>query len=94
MKYLLVIGCALALAGCQTTEQVITKTELQVVIPDRTLFNCPTTKYPKPDTLTDVEVAKLLVTLQRANAECKRNLNSVWKYLHDSKAQLESETTQ
>lgn len=94
MKYALVIVGALALAGCQTTEQVVTKTELQVVIPDRTLFTCPTAKYPKPDTLTDVEVAKLLVTLQRNNAECKRNLDSVRRYLEEAKSQIESESSQ
>lgn len=90
MKYALVIIAALALTGCQTG-QVITKTELSVVLPDRSLFVCPSVAYPKSDTLTDVDVAKLLVNMQRANAECKRNINSIWKYLNDSKTQLESD---
>lgn len=89
MKKLLIVTAALMLAGCQT-EQAITKTQLQVVIPDRSLFACPTTKYPNPDTLTDVEVAKLLVTLQRNNADCKRNMNAIRTYLEDAKAQTEA----
>lgn len=89
MKYALVLVGALALGGCQTTEQVITKTELQVVIPDRTLFNCPSVSYPKSDTLTDVEVAKLLVSFQRSNAECKRNMNAIKKFLEEAKKTYE-----
>jgi hypothetical protein len=90
MRYVLLAVVALALGGCQTTEQVITKTELQVVIPDRTLFNCPSIIYPKSDTLTDVEVAKLLVSFQRSNAECKRNMNAIKTFLENAKAQTES----
>lgn len=89
MKKLLIVAAALALAGCQT-EQVVTRTQLEVVIPDRSLFVCPSTKYPNPDTLTDVEVAKLLVTLQRNNADCKRNMNAIRTYLEDAKAQTEA----
>ena len=89
MKKLLIIAAALTLAGCQT-EQVVTKTELQVVVPDRSLFVCPSTKYPNPDTLTDVEVAKLLVILQRNNADCRRNMNAIRTYLEEAKAQTEA----
>ena len=89
MKYALILGAALALTGCQT-EQVITKTNIQVVIPDRSLFVCPSVVYPKSDTLTDVEVAKLLVGFQRSNAECKRNMNAIRTFLEEAKAQAEA----
>ncbi len=88
MNKLLIIAAALALAGCQT-EQVVTKTQLEVVIPDRSLFTCPTSRYPNPETLTDVEVAKLLVTMQRNNADCRRNMNAIRTFLEDAKAQAE-----
>ena len=89
MKKLLIVAAALMLAGCQT-EQVVTKTELQVVVPDRSMFVCPSTKYPNPDTLTDVEVAKLLVILQRNNADCRRNMIAIRTYLEEAKAQTEA----
>lgn len=91
MKYALILVAALALTGCQT-EQLVTKTELRVVLPDRSLFVCPSVVYPKSDTLTDVEVAKLLVGFQRSNAECKRNMNAIRTFLEQAKAQ--AETTQ
>lgn len=89
MKYALILVVALALTGCQT-EQVITKTELRVVQPDRSLYTCPSVVYPKSDTLTDVEVAKLLVNFQRSNAECKRNMNAIRTFLEEAKAQAEA----
>ena len=90
MKYATIVAAAFLLAGCQT-QQVVTKTKLQVMIPDRSLFSCPSTNYPKSDSLTDVEVARVLVSLQRSNAECKRNMTAIKTFLENAKTQAEAE---
>lgn len=92
MKILLASVLALGLAGCAKPlpPQVLTKTEIQVLVPDRTMFYCKNVrKFPDPDTLTDVEVAKLLVELHSKNTECQKNMNAVYKYLDEAKKRTE-----
>ena len=88
MKIALAVIASLTLAGCakDLPPQIITRTEMQVVVPDRTMFYCKNVrKFPNPDTLTDVEVAKLLVELHSKNTECQKNMNAVYKFLDEAK---------
>lgn len=82
---------AAALAGCaKPPPQTLIKTEQVVIIPDRTLFNCPNVRrFPNPETLTDAEVAKLLVTLHKNNTDCQKNINTIWKTLDAAKKTAE-----
>ena len=92
MRVLLIAIAALSLGGCATAPppQFITKTELQVVMPERTMFYCQNVrKFPNPETLTDVQVAKLLVELHSKNTECQKNMNAVYKFLDEAKAKTE-----
>jgi starvation-inducible outer membrane lipoprotein len=88
MKVLLAAIATVGLAGCVTSPppQLITKTELQVVMPEKTMFYCQNVRrFPNPETLTDVEVAKLLVELHSKNTECQKNMNAVYKFLDEAK---------
>jgi starvation-inducible outer membrane lipoprotein len=87
MRILLASIISLSLAGCATTPpQLITKTDIRVVMPERTMFYCQNVRrFPNPDTLTDVQVAKLLVELHSKNTECQKNMNSVYKFLDEAK---------
>jgi hypothetical protein len=91
MKKLVVSIMAMTLAGCATPPpQVITKTKLEVVIPERTMFYCQNVRrFPNPDTLTDVQVAKLLVELHSKNTECQKNMNALYKTLDEAKKNTE-----
>lgn len=92
MKILIAAIITLALAGCAKAPppQFITKTELQVVVPDKSMFYCQNVRrFPNPDTLTDVEVAKLLVELHSKNTECQKNMNAVYKFLDQAKKKTE-----
>jgi len=82
---------AAALAGCASKPpQTLIKTEQVVIIPDRSLFNCPNVRrFPNPETLTDAEVAKLLVTLHKNNTDCQKNINTIWKTLEAAKKTAE-----
>lgn len=88
MRVLLTSAFALLLAGCASAPppQLITKTEMHVVMPEKTMFYCQNVRrFPNPDTLTDVQVAKLLVELHAKNTECQKNMNSVYKFLDEAK---------
>ena len=88
MKILLTTILSLSLAGCASTmpPQVLTKTELQVVMPERTMFYCQNVRrFPNSETLTDVQVAKLLVELHSKNTECQKNMNAIYNFLNEAK---------
>jgi len=88
MRIIIAIAAAVTLAGCakKLPPQVITKTELQVYVPDRSLFYCQNVRrFPNPDNLTDAQVAKLLVELHSKNTECQKNVNSLYKTLDEAR---------
>ena len=92
MRVLVASIALLILTGCAKAPppQVITKTELQVYVPDRTLFYCQNVRrFPNPETLTDIQVAKLLVELHAKNTECQKNMNAVYKTLNEAKKATE-----
>lgn len=73
----------LALSACTTTRSpTLISQQYVVVMPPDKLRNCPTIKnYPNPNTLTDVQVAKLLNQLDRNNRVCKNNIEAIYAYL-------------
>lgn len=87
MKIIIASLAALTLAGCASKPpQVLTKTELQVYVPDRSMFYCQNVRrFPNPETLTDAQVAKLLVELHSKNTECQKNMNALYKTLDEAK---------
>jgi len=93
MRVMLASILCFSLAGCASLTpppQVITKTELQVVIPERTMFYCQNVRhFPNAETLTDVQVAKLIVELHSKNTECQKNMNAVYKFLDEAKKKTE-----
>jgi len=93
MKIVIASLLALGLAGCASKPaQVLTKTELQVYVPERIMFYCQNVRrFPNPDTLTDAQVAKLLVELHSKNTECQKNMNAVYKTLAEAKKKAEQQ---
>jgi len=91
MKILIAAFSTFALAGCAALPaQVITKTELQVYVPEKTMFYCQNVRrFPNPDTLTDAQVAKLLVELHSKNTDCQKNMNALYKTLDEAKKKTE-----
>ena len=92
MKILLAAIAMVGLAGCAKPlpPQVLTKTELQVFVPDKSMFYCQNVRrFPNSETLTDVEVAKLLVELHSKNTECQKNMNALYKTLDEAKKRTE-----
>lgn len=92
MKIVIAVLSSLFLVGCASTKppQVITKTETKVIIPDRTMFFCKNVRaYPKSESLTDKEVAKLMVEMHKRNTECQKNMNNLYFFLEEAKKKAE-----
>ena len=90
MKKLTAVALTLILAGCATSPQYITKEKLTVVEPDKNLYICSLiAKYPNPETLTDVEVAKLLLNYETTNSECRRNMKAIQSFINQAKKKTE-----
>ena len=54
------------------------------------MFYCQNVRrFPNPDTLTDAQVAKLLVELHAKNTECQKNMNALYKTLDEAKKKAE-----
>jgi len=90
MKKILLLS-TLLIAGCQST--LVTTKEQFVVTPSASMYNCPTVNsYPDPKKLTDIEVAKLIVQLDRYNKVCKNSIDSIRTYLENAKKTIEKKS--
>lgn len=86
MKWLFALSLGLSLSACSSIPQMITKEKLTVVEPDRSLYSCPSvSRYPNPDTLTDAEVGRLLLSMERINSECRRNMKAIQTFIEQAK---------
>lgn len=80
MKRIALLGF-LCLGGCVSTD-IITKQHV-VVKPSAAMYKCDVpSSLPDPDTLTDIQVARLIETLYANNVECKASLVSIRKFLN------------
>jgi len=82
----------LLLTSCanETTPVVVTTTKHVVIMPNDKLFECPTVKmFPDSKTLTDAQVAKLIVELYKNNQFCKNNIEAVKSFLIKAKETVE-----
>lgn len=76
-------------SACSSTPQTI-RTEWKVIKPSAAMYECPLlTKWPNPDQLTDVQVAKTLVKLYKNNVKCKNSINAIEKFLEKAQRRIE-----
>lgn len=90
----LIAGASVLLAGCAGSKppQVITKVQREVIMPERSMFYCKNVRrYPKPQTLTDVQVAKIIVEMHKRNTECQKNMNNIWFFLEEAKKRADAD---
>jgi len=72
LSLLLVSACVL---DSSTIKPMLVKTKPTVYIPDNSFFYCPSVdKLPDVSTLTDSDVAKLLIQLDTNNSVCKKSM--------------------
>lgn len=87
-----IILMAMTLGACAPKPTILTVPEPVVFIPDDRLFVCPTIRnFPDPTTLTDGEIADLLIRLDTNNRTCRRSINAIRDQLLEAQAQLEND---
>ena len=91
MRLAVVLGAGLLLSACGSTESmVVTSTKYQVVMPAETMFTCDTvTQFPEARTLTDLQIARLLVELHQNNVRCRNSMMAIRHFLEDAKIRVE-----
>ncbi len=92
MKKILLIAAALGLAACNPNDpaSLITTYKYVVVHPAEAMYECPVLKnFPKWQTLTDAQVARVIAELYKNNITCKSSIESIRKFLADAEVQIE-----
>ena len=81
----------LLLGACGSDDPVVTSTKYRVVIPEESMFACDTVeRFPESRTLTDLQVARLLVELHQNNVRCRNSVQAIRQFLEDSRARIET----
>ena len=93
MKFLPLIAC-IVLVGCSDpVAEIVTSQKYEVVMPPATMFECSLVKdFPNSKTLTDIEVAKLLVTYRKTNVVCYNNITALKEFLETAKKTTDSDS--
>ena len=91
MKKLLILPIlALFLAGCDQGQIQPIVNKYHVILAPESMYNCPVVKkWPAVKTLTDLQTARLLVTLAENNNICKRSLDSIHQFYYNAKRKFE-----
>lgn len=91
MRIAIALGAALLLSACASPDPVVvTSTKYRVVVPDENMFACDTvSQFPEPRTLTDLQVARLLVDLHQNNVRCRNSIVAIRHFLEDAKIRIE-----
>lgn len=88
--YLLTFCATILLTSCNDQTQVITSYKYMVVHPAEAMYYCPVVKeFPNWKTLTDSQVAKLLVRLHQNNLDCKSSIESIRAFLNKEEKRLQ-----
>jgi uncharacterized protein YcfL len=82
MKLSLITLSSLLLMGCQNAATILTSNRNMVVMPPTELFVCPTiSEYPNQASMTDLDVARLIVQLHDNNERCRINIEAIKQFL-------------
>ena len=88
MRYVILLS-ALLLSGCSPTIKLL-EPEYKVVTPSEALYECPVeTKFPNPNKLTNEQVGRLILKLQKNNMTCKNSLDNIHTFIDQAKETVE-----
>lgn len=89
-------AAAVALGGCVTTQEqarVIVREQVVVMPPEELFRQCRALRqadFPDPRTMTEVELARLLVEANRRGLNCESSVNEIREFLREAKRKIES----
>lgn len=88
-KLLLAVGALALVAGCSTTKLPPTNTQYVIIEPPSALLRCPQLNtIPDADTLTNAQVAQVIITLDKNNKICALNMSKIRQFIDENKAQV------
>lgn len=86
MKIALALSALLLLSACGDTA-VVTSVRHTVVMPQENMFECNVVEvFPESSTLTDLQVARLLIRLYENNIGCKNSIDALRRFLEAARA--------
>ena len=90
MRIAVTLGALVLVSACASDPAVVTSTKYRVVIPDESMFACDVvSQFPEARTLTDLQVARLIVELHQNNVRCRNSVVAIRQFLDDSKIRIE-----
>lgn len=91
MKVLVLGLASLFLVACSSDDIALITVRQVVVIPPDNMFECPVVStFPESSTLTDLQVARLLVQLHQNNLQCKSSIEAINTFLNAARTRLET----
>jgi hypothetical protein len=79
------IASLLFLSAC-SGQNIIRTNQFLVVMPEESMFTCERfTNFPRTETLTDIQVARMLVELYELNSTCKNSIDSIRAFLEEAR---------
>jgi hypothetical protein len=89
MRYVIVLS-ALLLSGCASAPIKLLQPEYKIVTPPDSLYDCPIEKkFPNSKNLTNEQVGKLILKLQKNNLTCKNSLDNIQNFMDEAKVTVE-----
>ena len=89
MKVALFLASLFFLAACGSDRPIITSSKLVAVMPQEHMFECNVVDtFPEPTTLTDLQVARILIQLYENNQVCRNSINALRTFLESAKTRL------
>ena len=86
-----ILAAPFLLVACASEPVVVRSVQHQVIMPQESMFNCPTlASFPEPRTLTDVQVARLIVQLYQNNTTCRNSMTTLRQFLENAKRTAEA----
>ena len=92
-KIFALLFVALTLAGCgaESNAELLVHTKYKVLTAPAAMYVCPSIgQLPKFETLTDIQVAEVLLKQAQARDICAASLSSIKRYLAEAKKKFES----
>ena len=92
MKIFLPFIILLFLTACTTsdTPTIIRERPVAVSVPTE-LYDCPTlNRLPRVSTLTEIEVARTIITLHSNNQRCAASIRSIREYVQNAERRINS----
>jgi uncharacterized protein YcfL len=90
MNVLILVLLGFIVIGCSYNEPTITTVRHRVVLPEESMYTCSIIEqFPASRSLTDVQVARLLVELHQNNIQCRNSIITIRHFLESARARLE-----